>query len=844
MNPTYKFLLDSNASSPHFKEDLKLAKETKRESSFMFFRESISSDWVYSGADASYINAQPRDKVFSVEIQKLIGGTYQTYYKGKFTKLSCKFDLDRGQVIANVDTVDSYVKVLEQYEQEVNIIPLNPQIKYLTLWKRPLIQVYVKGESYLSCFIGGSSWEQDCTSVDDHDTLLNTYKFAFNRRMIEVTLSGSGIEEGARGAYTGIYDQGDGHNYSTGTILQHTSGNYTLKVVSAVAANGVNSYNGIALYNQQQQVLAVSKYSPLWITDPYWEGLNGYGLFMVGVSSVTSNGVVLSNNTTKGEAYQRSFSVYSRLLLNNPKYQGSNTYNLPVNDLGSDNLNYRRAVPFTDDLTAIEGKSSDSYTKYGLRDDGKYYTPPTPIPTGYAFPIATRTWGKASLWFNYYGVDKAKEVQGRFPNTDKSCFTLASVINVLLKRIDPALSHLATPEYSKFFYNAVNPISGLKFEMLISQKSNMLHGINATPAKKAMLSLKTIMDSLEAMFKCHWHIEDNKFIIEHVSYYQNGRSYSGTPSISVDTTTTLDSRTGKPYSVGTNSYEYDKLEVPYKYTFSFMDKCTQSFEGTGMFNKSDLARKDVTSDVTLNQVTTDIDYIQVNVAEISSDGYVLFAAIQDSERVGTPLQGRVNAQGVVINTSQEGVGWLNYKFRCVPEAIYEVRNVNNILTDNIVINYYDSTDTHLYQTASTQGTFTTPVEAYYVSISWRDSSAGIPNNIPVTTVNSLFSVQLSLPFVNRVVDNVALANQNGYLAFPELCRNYHLHDSPVSTVTLEGIDYPTKSLKKLKKQTVDVPTWEDLDPLQSVKTGLGVGQVSKISVSLSSRMANIDLNLD
>lgn len=84
---------------------------------------------------------------------------------------------------------------------------------------------------------------------------------------------------------------------------------------------------------------------------------------------------------------------------------------------------------------------------------------------------------------------------------------------------------------------------------------------------------------LRDCFKCYWFIEDGKFKIEHIQYFRNGGSYSGGVVLSHDLTKELNLRNGKPWAFNTSEYSFDKVDLPERYQFKWMDDVTAAFEG-------------------------------------------------------------------------------------------------------------------------------------------------------------------------------------------------------------------------------------------------------------------------
>ena len=111
----------------------------------------------------------------------------------------------------------------------------------------------------------------------------------------------------------------------------------------------------------------------------------------------------------------------------------------------------------------------------------------------------------------------------------------------------------------------------------------------------------------------------------------------------------------------------------------------------------------------------------------------------------------------------------------------------------------------------------------------------------------LFGAQLVngeyvLPYVTDT-DNFVL--QNGYMSF-EFLQQYYLWNLPASKYKIgDGAEQNARAVVRNREQTLKFPMLNDPANLrQLVKTNLGNGEFAKISINLSSRIANVTLKYD
>lgn len=623
MTPKYRFFLQIGEDGtkqtvrPNYKDDLTLDYEL--ETNQRFYRAKLSGKINFVRADYDIINDAPFNSEFFLYIEKSDdwGQTYNQYYKAKFMKTDCTFNDDDKLVTVQPETIDQYNDVLAGLEKEYNLIELAPQIEFLTIRKRPLIQIYVPGDSIVSCFLGGTNWEQDANATTDQNALVQTYHFALCNILKEIQITSNGSPAVISGLYTGRMATGASADVFEGKLYPELNVNYYIYISQQRINGGVPFGIAVVEIRKQSDDTVMFRYSKV-TTSPF-------DTLEFDLTAVEDSGV-----TGTMHADMKSYNIYARYLCDVEKIDDLNTYPLPADDIVDNNRNYRRAIGYAIDVAFISNNFSDTPTEWGLADNGKYFAPPYSIFGQTFYPIARSTWRYASLWFGFYLMDWILEEKARKAYTLRDAFTLSSCINVLLKEFAPGITHEATPEYSQFLYNTNNPISGQSFKLLISQKSNIINGEYKTPAQKAPITLQQIMTMLRDIYKCYWYIEDGKFKIEQVSWFRNGGSYGYNPIIDYDLTQLENVRNGKKLAFATSEYSFDKVEMPERYQFKWMDDVTTPFEGLPIEITSKYVTAGKIEEINISNFTSDIDLMLLNPGAISLDRFALFAAVMPS----------------------------------------------------------------------------------------------------------------------------------------------------------------------------------------------------------------------
>lgn len=721
MNKIYRFLLSTGTETPHqvfpvYKDDLAI--EYALESGEQFYRGKLSGKLTFQSVDYTYIRNKAFDTQFNltIEISGDAGQTWATYWTGDFWKTDCQIDEDDKTVIVTPNVVDRYTAILAGLEKEFDLIPLAPVIQPVQLDKRPMIQIYVPGQSVIGCFLSGMWWEQTCDVVEESDTVViegqtypaitHKYHFSLNRRELALNITQTGTPTLPK-VFHGEYPDNINN-------FQYSDGGYTIKVVASVLPNYI------------WQIIRNSDNVVMWeyagsSTTPVLQPVPGAGA--TGTVTVTS---------------VRQIPVYARYITDVESAQGVNTYPIPADDLVPDNRNYSRVVGYqNEDSIFITNLLTETPTEWGLYQPGLYYVSPASIGTlgiGEAYPVARATWGSLSVWFIADEADWSTEQRWRKSYTLKDAYPLWSVISVLLGKIAPGVSHGSTAAYSTFLYDT-NPISNIQQTVFITPKSNIIASGYDQPAQKAPITMRQVLNMLRDCFRCYWFIDDsNRFRIEHIEYFRRGGSYTGTPVIGMDLTEQKVSRNGKPWSYARNNYQFDKPDMTARYQFGWMDDVTQLFEGYPIDIVSKYVDPAKIENISIAQFTSDIDYILLNPGDISRDGFVLLGAMQEL-------------------------------------GVYK------------------------------------------------------------------------LPYINFRINFVDHILQNAWMAFYFL-QQYYAYDMPARDYQINGVSYVASGVKRLKTQTLKFPVLNEPNMTNLIKTGLGNGQIQKMSVNLSSRNANATLIYD
>lgn len=805
---------------PNYKDDIAL--ETELENNQRFYRDKISGKIAFLNKptkDFDFIMSKSFDTQYNLVMERSddYGQTWYIKYIGKFFRTDCIINYGDKRIELQTDTVDDYVNVLSGLEKEFNLADLPIEIQGINLMKRPLIQIYIPGDEIVSCFLSGMTWEQEVReSTTDVLKLKNTYKFSFSSVIRSLFLNVDGVPVDATGIYTTKTPNDNGY---IGTIIGSNGYKIVVTVIEIPENQTWETIIDVIRISDNVTVLTGGVY-----------GENGL---------TNNDGIVFYDdaNNPQGTGSFTTVPIYSRYLLDVNSINGTSTYPIPSEDLVENNRNYHRIIGYAVDVVYTSERLSDTPTEWGKNSAGKYFLPPSSIFGQKFYPIARSRWEAISYWFGFHIMDELLEVQGRSPVFLKDSYPIHSVINVLLKQFAPDITHDGTPEYSQFLYGETNPISFNPFRLFISQKTNILNIQYQNPAQKTPMTLQKITNMLRDCFRCFWYIEDKKLKIEHIMWFKNGGSYSANPLISYDTTQMINVRNMKPWSFATSEISFDKIDMPERFQFKWMEDVSDVFEGMPIEVVSRYVTPGKVEEINIAGFNSDIDYLLLNPSEVSADGFALMAAV---DREGfKPLN--YGGFDFIINNSE------STRFEIKPELIGQKAQITMVSTllsgvGTSVIRFYTQSGSLILPEIPFNSNGETVIDtivpegAYYLC---AFSPAMIDGRFKKFTVVG----EYELPFSKINVDGVQSVLQNGILAFTVLQPNYYVYDLPAKNVKINGVQNVVQTDRK-QKQNINFPMDGNSNPMELVRTEIGLGQIDKISLNLHSLSAKTTLKYD
>ena len=717
---------------PHYKQ---IKKKYKKETEQAFFRESLDGKINLFGLDYLLVKNASLEDTLHFNIYK----NDTLFASSSFNKSDCKFDHFRKNVELKLTYHDKYSKILDAYDNTYDLIKLAPALTPLTLTKRCVAQIYIQGERVISSYAGGTYWETEVNEiVDDEDALLRKYYFSKGPKYVEVSLEGFNYDINA--AYTGIWDSDiwnatsvkvvSGVKYKMPCSIKFTkvasagdivSGSLDIPYLSTGEGRAVTDIDNhhfymfdtyrIEVYTGRDGTgTKIYQSDKVYGKDTDFTLAVGENLYpMTKIDQPIPEKVPTPNTFNLGE-YVIEYQIWGRLLCDSDKVLGPereyiNTYDLPRDDFATARRNYRKCIGITgfDSPNSVikiyqQQQTSESPTSYGINDFGEYFIPPYSIYGQYYFPLSRSAWGNTSLWV------KLEELSPNFgfehwcsssyrEYTIKECYHIGDAIKALLAKIDPAITHEKTAEYSSFLYGhegaSAYYLGGC--DVFITQKTNVLKGEYDQAAQKAEIKFKQLMDMLRDCYRCYWFIDEyNRFRIEHISFFIKGQSY-GSPVAQFDLTQKKDKFNKKPALYDQRNIEYDKADLISRYEFAWADDTTKAMGGDLYINvNNEYTQKDKTEEINVDGFTTDIDYMLFLPDDFSEEGFALIMADSLTKKVPivhTTIKDEKQYNNSVDIYTQNWYASFNY---LIQHYMYDIsgnsidcNNVDNVYVKNV-----------------------------------------------------------------------------------------------------------------------------------------------------------------
>jgi hypothetical protein len=647
-----------------------ITKKFAHDSGQKFFRTTLEGTIKLEGDDFDLMKNKSINHDLNFIITRLNKTTnlYESYYNGTLNKVDCEFDYDKKICTLGFDTNDAYEKILDNYENTYDLIKLHCATSKMDLKIRPMLQFYELGSSSITNCCGGSYWQsdvQDSVGADDDGINImngtnsdtNDVKYHFNNLyyLPELTIEkNDSTLTDCSGVFavdsTGTWYAGGSSSIDVYYTMYSKNQKYFIQfqflgttgdLFIGIFDKDLIFWDWTKTYaNQSSDVKSHLLYYKTWTnvlpsSHPFLEHTSMFDNDITLVNPSNSADTIILTNFL-------AHHIYGRLIYKTDSDPDNvNSFDLDyydrfVSNKSENNYNQYRYISSDPKLWQTVAAATLNQS-YGCNDFDDYYTPEylyTEFSTAERLiPLCEDDWGNASMWFNYTQTFETMGESYNYKYTLKDAFYISDVINAFLTRLGcTTITHAATTDYSKFFYGSTDVLGLTKFYLFITQKSNILKGQYDQAASVAKLTFKSFLDMLASCFHVYWAIDNNKFILEHAYYFENGGSYSADiRTTQVDLTTLIHSYNNKKYSYFQNIVKYDSSELYHRYEFSWSDKSSGPFSDIYMNILSKYVDKSLVQNITVSDFCVDVDYMLSSPSSFSEDGFALLLPVKNTD---------------------------------------------------------------------------------------------------------------------------------------------------------------------------------------------------------------------
>lgn len=541
--------------------------------------------------------------------------TWKEVWRGRFALTDCEIDFDTKTITVQPETQDRYTNVLDHLEDEYNLLKLAPVQQPVNILIRPLLQVYALNDSSISNCIGNNTWVASCDSVGIAD--IANYHFSLNIERI---------------AFVVHFNSGWTHGEQTVVLFGEPNYDYDHVIDGIHRAFYVTGkyYNTFYDEYRDMQVLAGLTQYPDESTFGLCLQVDGQtGTTMTFTfekdNAGTSPAVYISPSITSvADANAQWDKIYSRVLLQTELGEwplpSDTLYDLANDDMAGANLNYNKVSSALIANVVTSSTTQEEPTEWGMSYDDQYFTKPSSI--FHLSPVGQSLWKYISYWY-YLTAPQSTLDNVAAQRTIKDAYKVPSILLRLFQKsgMSPIAGLISR------VLNGNNDYVGDAFFLCMTPKSNVISSYYDTPAQNAPITLQKMLSMLKQAYKIYWHIDENGYIhFEHISYYDNGQSYTETtPTLLVDLESQLHTNTKNNKVFGQNKVKFDKADMPELYTFGWADAQTKVFDGWQIKGLDAYVSKGQSEEKLIGDFDTDVDFVLSSPNDVSKEGFFLFA---------------------------------------------------------------------------------------------------------------------------------------------------------------------------------------------------------------------------
>ena len=573
------------------------------------------------GADYARVLDAPLDRHFTLHLEEHdpVAG-YTELLRAEFTRLDCAVDISDRYISVTPVVRDAQNKLLDALDTDHNLLGLGLTPAPIHYLRYDALQVYPAGGDTVVTITPGSYTTRTVERQRAGGQWVSDLHWSPDPQHITYVPYVAGQDVDVSGLYT---------RTGGGPLATHE---YTRTDGAFVIDWDDDNFDPNSPNTSQ--------------TDPHYRIRDAGGTLIYRTATAGNTGADFYGGSVRNEFYaaadpaQRigvyTMIAYTRVLTDKAEFQGAPTYAVDSADQWAFGLSYTRVAPYTDDTVIASvvtapvdrGEGRFSVDTFGTHAGGFI-----DVPGGFygrAVPVGRSQWDAVG-WFVFidFGIhsvltDAPEEIRLA------DAYRLSDVTAALAREADAALTYVPDTAHSNLLHNATDPLTGApRPTYFLSPISNVLTRNYDEADDREPISLKNLFDLFAFAFNAFHFTESDRLRIEHLSYFEQARSYAALPAPGIDLTAARDPFTNLPVTTDQHRYTYDKTAVPARIKTAWANEVGPAFRGSDIVVLSPAVDAGRTEERRIARFTTDLNAVLTAPDGFSKDGFLLFACREE-----------------------------------------------------------------------------------------------------------------------------------------------------------------------------------------------------------------------
>lgn len=189
---------------------------------------------------------------------------------------------------------------------------------------------------------------------------------------------------------------------------------------------------------------------------------------------------------------------------------------------------------------------------------------------------------------------------------------------------------------SQFFNDATHPVTGVAnrlLNLILSTKEMVINSYGSSNVNDG-ISFEEFFKMIRETFNCYWYISGTNLIIEHLSYFEEGLTYGGSPTVGTDLTDSvtyparINNTIDPSGNDANNKYSFANFEFPEREKWKFAEQLGN--DGYIEYS-SKIVEKEKEITHAADFITTDLELVVKFPEQVEENGWMILACDGSNE---------------------------------------------------------------------------------------------------------------------------------------------------------------------------------------------------------------------